>query len=211
MSAAAWDRLHRDPRHRLEYPSEHVVRWARSLNRKKFRTVADIGCGSGRHSTFFVREGFDVTPFDASTEALLATNSALARMQNWTVAAIPAEMDELRGPALRFDAAISYGVFYYGTPDEHRQAVAEMHRVLRPGGKAFVCIRTGGDWRKQFTHGGVFRHADEPEDGMPMHFLSEYEVRVMYGAFSEVGLELTETTRKGRTRCDSDWLVELTK
>jgi ubiquinone/menaquinone biosynthesis C-methylase UbiE len=46
-----------------------------------------------------------------------------------------------------FDAAVAYGVFYYGTRAEMRKAIGELHRVLKPGGQAFVVLRTTDDYR----------------------------------------------------------------
>ncbi len=174
------------------------MRWLAGLPRGR---ALDIGCGGGRHAVVLRDMEFTASGCDASGIPPGVSGVTLRRCD---MTALP-YLDQ------SFDVALAYGVFYYGTRDEHRQAIAEMRRVMRPGGGGFVCIRTENDWRQRFTYNGVFHCHNEPEDGMPMHFLTEYEVQTMYGAFSEVRVELTETTRRGRTRCDSDWLIEVTK
>ncbi len=208
--ATPWDALHRQARHRLEYPSEHVVRFLAAVeldpedNRRP--EAVDIGCGSGRHSILLEAFGYNAQACDVSEAAVYATRT------RWDVPSkrvLCAPMTELPYADGRFDVAVAFAVFYYGSRKDHTQAVAELHRVLRPGGRAFVCLRRSEDWRTSFVHGGVFRYVDAPESGMRMDFLTEYEVGVLYGAFSERQLEQTTTTRAGRT--NADWLLSVTK
>lgn len=198
-TAAQWDALHIQPRHRLAWPSEHAVRFLSGVKRG---VALDIGCGSGRHCRLLRDGGFDLYATDVSYEAVFAL-----RLYGFNVSVAP--MTELPCGDETVDVALSYGVFYYGTKEDHRAAIAEMHRVLRPGGRALVCIRRHDDWHVAHTHDGVFYCEGEPEDGMQMHFLTEYEVRTYYAAFSELTLNWTKTTRG--SRCDSEWLIALTK
>ena len=48
-----WNELHADPKHRLRFQSECVVRWRyRHLGGKgaPSQRVLDLGCGDGRHA-----------------------------------------------------------------------------------------------------------------------------------------------------------------
>jgi SAM-dependent methyltransferase len=207
VTATAWDTLHRQARHRLEYPSENVVRFLAGIERdpddRRQPTALDIGCGSGRHTILLDQFGFKASACDVSADAV-----RLTRM----VAALPskrvlqAPMTALPYADGSFDVALAYGVFYYGTRDEHEAAVAEMHRVLRPGGRGFVCVRTSSDWRHLNPPG-----RDEPEHGMAVDFLARYQVPIVYARFPDVTYELSETTTAARTRTNSDWLITVTK
>jgi hypothetical protein len=97
-----------------------------------------------------------------------------------------------------------------------RQAIAELHRVLKVGGQAFVVVRTTDDFR----HGKgralepdtyLLTISETNEEGTVQHFLSEPELRAAFTAFSEFEFEKTETTFAARTRKNSDWLVSLKK
>lgn len=212
-AVSPWDALHQQARHRLEYPSEHVVRFLAGveLDPEGHRTprAVDIGCGSGRHSILAEQFGFKTYACDVSPDAVYATRT------RWDAPAkrvVRAPMTELPYDDERFDVAIAYAVFYYGTVEEHRASVEEMRRVLRPGGRAFVCLRREDDWRAKFIYNGVFHCAGEPEDGMRMHFLTEYEVHTLYGGmFSELGCEFTETTTRNGGRRNADWLITVRK
>lgn len=208
MTATAWDALHQQARHRLEYPSEHVVRFLAGVeldpDARHHALAVDIGCGSGRHAQLLTQFGFQTSACDVSDAAVKTTRKM------WSFA--PRFVEQAPMTALPygddlFDVALAYGVFYYGTLSEHSQAVMEMHRVLRPGGQGFVCVRTTDDWRA--TTPAALK--GEPEDGMLMHFLYEEDIAPLYGVFSEVTYERTETTTGERTRTNSDWLLTVRK
>jgi SAM-dependent methyltransferase len=187
---ATWDELHRQERHQLRYPSEHVVRFLANLGGGEKKTALDIGCGSGRHTRLLMEFDYDVVAFDSSPSAQ---------------ADVVGDMTDLDFSDNVFDTALAYGVFYYGTRNEGDQAIREMHRVLRPGGHGFAVVRSRRDWRARGIPEG------EPERGMVMHFLAEKDIQVAYGAFRHVAWEVADWTTHNCTRLNSDWLIEVIK
>lgn len=189
MTLALWDELHADERHRLRYPSEHVVRWLAGLPKSRGRLAVDIGCGHGRHLRLL--EEFGWLPMGCDT-SVCADGVMYGDMRDLPY------IDSV------FDVALAYGVFYYATRPGYAKAVAEMHRVLADGGYGLVVTRTDRDSRKAQGVQGA-------EAGMDMTFLSEDDVPVMFREFSDVSYELVETTRNNRQWRDSDWLIRVTK
>ncbi len=208
-ATAAWDALHQQARHQLMYPSEHVVRFLSAVKKPHGKHAIDIGCGNGRHSVLMLDYGLHVEGVDVSATAVAA--AAARDFDSESSVGLPLAVSEASMTGLpfdeRFDVAVSYGVFYYGLLADHAQAVMEMHRVLRPGGQGFVCVRTPTDWRA--TTPAALK--GEPEEGMVMHFVYEEDIASLYGVFSEVTYELTETTTGDRSRTSSDWLITVTK
>ncbi len=205
--AFSWDQLHANPRHRTLYPSEHVVRFLAAIVAvdDSHKTAIDIGCGAGRHAKLMEDFGFTVRAVDASWRAVERTRSLL-KPEPYATKVAQRKMTDLHDISSdAFQIALSYGVFYYGTADEGHQAVAEMYRVMGHNGKGFVNVRTDRDWR---NHGDL---TGEPEEGMEMHFLSEDDIPIVYGAFRELSWELTETTTHQGRRLNSDWLISVTK
>lgn len=146
--------------------------------------------------------GFDAYGVDF-TRATWAKQSV--RVRRAAMTALPF-VDE------HFTAALAFGVFYYGNMGEADQAVHEMHRVMRPGGHGFVCVRSCRDWRADHVdYHGVFHCEGEPEDGMLLDFISEDELRDIYGVFRSVEFEIAEWTTHDRDRRNSDWLISVTK
>jgi SAM-dependent methyltransferase len=114
------------------------------------------------------------------------------------------------------DAAISFAVFYYADVAGMRRAVSEMHRVLRPSGRALVLTPTDADYRYgkgTCLEPHTFRLGidNTDEHGCVMHFLREEDVTDMFRAFAEVRFEKTEGSFDDRKAANSDWLIEVRK
>jgi SAM-dependent methyltransferase len=121
-----------------EGPSGDMVDSVSTLKEHGARKVIDIGCGNGRNSVFLAKQGFDVTALDFSQEALkiLKGRTKDEKLEN---------VNSLLGSATRipvqdatFDAALTHFVFKHLSNEERKEAVKEMHRVLKPGGIALV-------------------------------------------------------------------------
>jgi len=101
------------------------------------KRVLEIGCGVGTDGAQFARAGADYTGIDLTEAAV-----ELAR-QNFALQGLPgtfrsADAENLDFPDESFDLVYSHGVLHH-TPDT-AQAVREVHRVLRSGGRAVVML-----------------------------------------------------------------------
>ena len=101
------------------------------------KKVLEIGCGLGTDGAQFARAGADYTGIDL-TEA--AVNLARRRFELFDLAGSfrTADAENLDFPDASFDLVYSHGVLHH-TPDTAR-AVRELHRVLRPDGRAVVML-----------------------------------------------------------------------
>ena len=105
-------------------------------------TILDLGAGPGRYAIEFARQGHRVTLVDLckkhieTARAKLDKRGLLAQIDGLF------ERDACNLECFeddQFDAVVAFGPFYHLTDDqERRSAAAEVARVLRPGGKAFV-------------------------------------------------------------------------
>jgi SAM-dependent methyltransferase len=94
--------------------------------------VLDAGCGAGRNVEHFAREGRAVG-VDLSPEAL-------AFCRDRGVAAARASVLALPFADRSFDLVTSFDVLYHRWIADDREAVAELARVLRPGGLLLVRV-----------------------------------------------------------------------
>jgi SAM-dependent methyltransferase len=105
--------------------------------------VLEIGCGLGTDGAQFAAAGADYTGVDLTEAAV-----ALAR-RRFELFDLPgkfqtADAENLEFAAASFDLVYSHGVLHH-TPDTEK-AIGEIHRVLRPGGRAIVMLYHRGSY-----------------------------------------------------------------
>ncbi|HEV2904249.1 MAG TPA: class I SAM-dependent methyltransferase, partial [Pyrinomonadaceae bacterium] len=105
--------------------------------------VLEIGCGMGTDGAQFAKAGADYTGIDLTDAAVV-----LAR-KRFQVSGLKGEFrvadaERLDFPDGSFDLVYSHGVLHH-TPDIEA-AVREIHRVLKPGGRAMVMLYHRGSY-----------------------------------------------------------------
>lgn len=101
------------------------------------KKLLEIGCGIGVDSIQLANRGYQVTAVDL-TENALAVARQFAERRGVSIDFRLGNAEGLGFPDASFDAVYSFGVLHH-TPDIAR-SVAEVHRVLRPGGTAYVML-----------------------------------------------------------------------
>ena len=107
--------------------------------------VIDVGCGAGRHSYEAYRRGADVIAFDQNAEELAEVDTMLQAMGAENEAPESAKAQVVVGDALAlpypdgtFDVVIASEILEHVPEDD--SAIAELVRVLRPGGRLAVTV-----------------------------------------------------------------------
>jgi SAM-dependent methyltransferase len=99
------------------------------------RRVLDVGCGNGYVLSRFAREGARTTGIDLTRRAV-ELSSRRFELMGLPGAFTVGSAEDLPFPDEAFDGVTSMGVLHH-TPDTPR-AIAEVRRVLRPGGRLIV-------------------------------------------------------------------------
>lgn len=96
--------------------------------------VLDIGCGPGDNAIYLASLGYQVVGLDSSPTAI---DEARARAAARDVAVIfsIADATRLDGYDARFDTVISSALFHCLAPEQRRDHIAALHRVMRPGAR----------------------------------------------------------------------------
>jgi SAM-dependent methyltransferase len=120
----------------------HIPAAANFANTRGLR-VLEIGCGIGTDGAQFAKAGADYTGIDLTDAAV-----ELAR-ERFQVSGLKGEFrvadaERLDFPDASFDLVYSHGVLHH-TPDIEA-AVREIHRVLKPGGRAMVMLYHRGSY-----------------------------------------------------------------
>ena len=119
------------------YQSERHIPIAADFDSAKGKRVLEIGCGIGTDGVQFARAGANYTGVDLTTAAVELAEKNF-ELRGLAGSFETADAERLPFPDDSFDVVYSHGVLHH-TPDTIK-AISEVHRVLRPGGKAIVML-----------------------------------------------------------------------
>ena len=139
--------------------------------------AVDLGCGAGNYAVWLAETGFSMTGLDLSTVALsmaqqLAEKRAVScRFLQVDLTQPLANADLVAG----FDFAYDWEVLHHVFPEQREVFVANVHRMLRPGGKYFSLCFSEHD--RYFEGTGHLRRS---HIGTDLYFSSESEMRMLF-------------------------------
>lgn len=127
------------------------------------QSVLDAGCGEGRFARILAQRGARVTAVDLSSR-MIEMACRMEQAQSLGIDYRVADVADLSSlPAAEFDIALSYMCFI-GVAD-YRAAVAQIARVLKPGGRFIFSIShpcftmPGSEWERSVPNS--FRDQDK--------------------------------------------------
>jgi len=168
--------------------------------------VLDAGCGYGRNLVHLLREGCEVFALDANPAAVRHVRQ-LAQSLN---PSLPAEnfqsgaIDQMPFPSQCADIVLCNSVLHFARDEAHfRAMLAELWRVLRPGGLLFIRLgsRIGMDF-EPLGH-GLYRTGD----GSAWFLVDE---STLMDLTAQLGAELVDplkTTIVQNHRCMTTWVL----
>jgi SAM-dependent methyltransferase len=142
INKKAWDRVYREDGNVFrERPQEGMPQAVRLFEKNGVKRVLDLGCGTGRHLVYLAKHHFDVYGIDIAEHGVKLS-------QEWLRAeGLRAELKvgdiykKLPYADDFFGAIISVRTLHHGKIGWIRGLVAEMVRVLEPGGFIFITVK----------------------------------------------------------------------
>jgi SAM-dependent methyltransferase len=125
------------------YEKEWHIQSAADFAGTRGLKVLEIGCGLGTDGAQFARAGADYTGIDLTDAAIELARKRFA-VSNLKGSFLVSDAENLDFPNDSFDLVYSHGVLHH-TPDI-AAAVHEIHRVLKPGGRAMVMLYHRGSY-----------------------------------------------------------------
>lgn len=120
---------------------ENMPNLLKLFKKHKVKRILDLGFGSGRHTVYFAKHGFEIYGIDIAEGGLNITNSWLKKEKvsaNLTIGSI---YDKLPYKDNFFDAIISTQSIHHGKIEEVRNCIKEVERILKPRGLLFITVR----------------------------------------------------------------------
>lgn len=118
----------------LSAGSERLWRWqtVRAIDPQPGERILDVAAGTGKSTAAIAKRGADVVAVDFSPGMI-----EVGRRKHPDIEFVEADATKLPFTAGEFDAVtISFGLRNVANP---QKALAEMRRVLKPGGRVVVC------------------------------------------------------------------------
>ena len=202
-----------------KYPPEYVVRFVaqnfyRVTDRKAVRLL-DLGCGPGACSWYMAREGFCVAGIDGSETAIRRANHRLAA-EGLAADIRTGDYTQLPWPNASFDGVIDNVTLYCNRFADCHRAVAEVRRVLKPGGRFISCNFTDRTWGyglgESVEPGGFTAIREGPLAGKGFTlFMGRAQVDELYRGFEQIGVERTGWTANNMAHLVELWIVTCQK
>jgi len=141
--------------------------------------ILDAGCGNCRNLFPFAKAGFECYGIDFSTKMLEIAHENCKR-NGIKVKLDVADADDLPYKNTSFDYVISIAVIHHlDTKESRANAIQEIRRVLKPGGKALISVWNKLQWKFVFKSKDIFMpwHRKGMEYKRYYHFFTHWELQ----------------------------------
>ena len=202
----SWEQIHKTKEWGA-YPSEHIIRFiARNYynveDRKKVK-ILDFGSGTGAHTWYLAREGFDTWAFDISETAIMRLKKRMEH-ENLPVHAEVCDGLNVSYETGFFDAVIDNVSIISNRIDDIKKMYKTSYRILKSGGKLItVCFEpetTGygtGVKIEDGTDGNITTGCIQGLGGR--HFFTQSELRQVLeeSGFKNICIEFIKYSDRG--------------
>lgn len=191
-----WNKAYGEPDFFGDVPSEFGERALGYMKGRKVRKVLELGCGQGRDTWLFLRNGLEVVALDYSEAGICAMRERAEKqgLDKGAVLQVADVRDGIPLPDGSVDAVYSHMFFTMElTEREIARILKECLRVLRPGGLNMYSVRNDHDPHyKRFTPKGEDMY--ENPMGFVVHFFTEEKVRRLSEGYQLLWLREFEDT-----------------
>lgn len=152
-----------------------IDRW-KSQKKKDF---LDLGCGLGRHTIQFAKNGFETSGFDLSKNSIERTKE-YADAAGVKIDLKVGDMLNLPYEDNSFDCIYCRNVISHTDTNGVRQIAAELKRVMKKNGECYFTLGSKDTWGfkqdwPKVDENTKIRVENGPENGIP-HFFADYDL-----------------------------------
>jgi ubiquinone/menaquinone biosynthesis C-methylase UbiE len=204
MTATGWEKVYQQKGDLQGYfsVSSKIKYYAKVFRVKGYQRILDLACGTGRHTLYLAKHGFEVYATDMAATALKMAREKAERLGLSKVHFQEHDMRSIPFADEFFDAVICTLAIHHGTAAQIKQTVDEIHRVLKTGGTVVTDIPSvttegvgvGQEIEKNtylLVHGDI-------EDDVPHHYSTREEVKYFFKDFSRASIRLYTYNYTGR-------------
>lgn len=141
-----WDRIHKGKLSSFQEETsrqmdKEIAKVVEVLKEQNIKRILDLACGTGRHTLYFARAGFEVHGIDLSSEGIKIARRKLREQNLKAHLKVGSIYKTLPYPNDFFDAVVCIRSINHGRIEDIRKTIKEIRRVLKPEGVIFVTTR----------------------------------------------------------------------
>jgi SAM-dependent methyltransferase len=215
-----WERIFSSRESWNKYPPEELVRFVAghyySEPARRNVRILEIGCGPGGGPSWYIaREGFSFSGIDGSTTAIEKAKARF-RANSLDGEFVVGDLALLPWDSSSFDAVVDVACLQCNCEADTGRILAEVLRVLKPGGRHFSLTAKAGCWgtgtgeRVDETSVSDVKEGPYAEMGV-MRFATSASLAKLYAAFRELNLEYSIRSMRGGTVEISNWILTCAK
>jgi SAM-dependent methyltransferase len=192
-------------------PSEESYFLLNRWKEKRFARFLDLGCGLGRHSLLFAKNGFRVDSFDLSNAAIETLEKKRAALRLENISCAVGDMVELPYSDNSFDCLLAYHVISHTDSQGIRIILKEINRVLKNGGEFFLSLCSKDSWSFQKAgyptcdENTIIKVEDGPEDGIPHFYSDEKTIAELFCDFNLINVRHINDVYINGNPLNSSW------
>lgn len=167
--------------------------------------VLDLGCGIGRHSLLLAKNGFQVSAFDLSEDAIkILANTA--EEESLIITTQSGDMLSLPYEDGSFDGIIAFHVIYHTTEEGLKQVLQEILRILKPAGEVFLTLLSRSDpsfsdTKHKKISDNVLVKLEGVEKDIPHIYMDEQMIFALLKDFTIIDFYHKEEIRESSRNC----------
>lgn len=214
----SWESMYAEGRSLLRFPDDAVT--AALTRHQGFHSGLDLGCGAGRHALLMAQLGIQTHGVDSSPSSIAFARSRASELEMNNVHFHQSKVQELDFESSSQDLIVCWGVVHYLEAEDQTQILAQIHRMLKPGGLFLATLRSTKDTLCQpSAQTASNRYACEYFDAgtdkvkhTSLSFWDQSGVEALLASFSKVSLGHRAIQAVGRLeRTSAHWIVQARK
>lgn len=166
-------------------PAEESYYYCEKWKKQGRKSVLDLGCGLGRHSILFAKNGFKVTSADISEYAVKAVEKS-AEKEGLNIHTVVCDMLNMPFRENSFDCIFSYLAISHTDTEGFTKILNKLKQILKPKGEIFLTLCSKETWSfkeanyPKIDENTVVKTDEGPEKDVPHFFVDLNDVKNLF-------------------------------
>jgi len=193
MQTKGWERIYQE-RGQVHFRILPKIRRASALFKARdYKKILDLGCGTGRHSIYLAKAGFDIYATDISPTGVEIARKKAESLGLYDIHFHQHDMRIIPFADNFFDAVICTRTIQHGMLAQIRKAIAEIYRVLKTNGIVITDLpstATESYGLGRELEKNTFVGARKMEEDVIHHYSTKEEILQLFSVFRQLSVRL---------------------